>query len=148
MQTNMQDFRETEKIVIRRFSDFVWLYERLMECYKGVILPSLPGKNAVGKILGDRTNSILAFLDLRHCQPSSLKGNMFRNWNLFFLSFTCNAEKFRFTAEFIEVRRKALDVFLKRVTAHPELRKSEDLKNFLQADEEIWVGVTKILIVG
>ncbi|KAG0578214.1 hypothetical protein M758_4G005700 [Ceratodon purpureus] len=90
----MQDFRETEKIVIRRFSDFVWLYERLMECYKGAVIPSLPGKNAV--------------------------------------------EKFRFTAEFIEVRRKALDVFLKRVTAHPELRKSEDVKNFLQADEEIW----------
>jgi sorting nexin-1/2 len=93
-RTNMQDFRETEKIVIRRFSDFVWLYERLLECYKGAIVPSLPGKNAV--------------------------------------------EKFRFTAEFIEVRRKALDVFLNRVTAHPELRKSEDLKNFLQADEEVW----------
>lgn len=59
-----------------------------------------------------------------------------------------NAEKFRFTAEFIEVRRKALDVFLNRVTAHPELRKSEDLKNFLQADEEIWVGTVKSLIVG
>jgi sorting nexin-1/2 len=49
----MQDFRETEKIVIRRFSDFVWLNERLMECYKGAIIPALPGKNAVGKIFGD-----------------------------------------------------------------------------------------------
>lgn len=93
-KTNIQDFRETEKIVIRRFSDFVWLHERLMECYKGAIVPSLPGKNAV--------------------------------------------EKFRFTAEFIEVRRKALDVFLNRVTAHPELRKSVDFKNFLEADEDIW----------
>lgn len=46
----MQDFRETEKIVIRRFSDFVWLYERLLECFKGAIVPSLPGKNAVGEI--------------------------------------------------------------------------------------------------
>jgi hypothetical protein len=39
--------------VIRRFSDFVWLNERLMECYKGAIIPALPGKNAVGKIFGD-----------------------------------------------------------------------------------------------
>jgi sorting nexin-1/2 len=50
LQTNMQDFRETEKIVIKRFRDFIWLYERLMECYKGAIIPSLPEKNAVGAI--------------------------------------------------------------------------------------------------
>jgi sorting nexin-1/2 len=53
--------------------------------------------------------------------------------------FSLNAEKFRFIVEFIEVRRKALDVFLNRVATHPELLKSEDLKNFLRADEEIWV---------
>ena len=51
-----------------------------------------------------------------------------------------DAEKFRFSAEFVEVRRRALDVFLNRIAAHPQLRMSEDLKNFLQADEEIWVG--------
>jgi sorting nexin-1/2 len=54
-----------------------------------------------------------------------------------------DAEKFRFSAEFVEVRRRALDVFLNRIAAHPQLRMSEDLKNFLQADEEIWVGTLK-----
>jgi len=93
-KTNMQDYREAEKVVIRRFSDFVWLHLRLTECYKGVIIAALPGKSAV--------------------------------------------EKFRFSAEFVEVRRRALDVFLNRIAAHPQLRMSEDLKNFLQADEEIW----------
>lgn len=48
-QTNMQDYREAEKVVIRRFSDFVWLHLRLTECYKGVIIAALPGKSAVGK---------------------------------------------------------------------------------------------------
>jgi hypothetical protein len=43
--------------------------------------------------------------------------------------------------EFIEVRRKALDMFLNRVAAHPELRKSKDLKNFLQVDEEVWASL-------
>lgn len=57
------------------------------------------------------------------------------------------AEKFRFSAEFVEVRRRALDVFLNRIAAHPQLRMSEDLKNFLQADEEIWVGCLKSLIL-
>ncbi|OAY65952.1 Sorting nexin 1 [Ananas comosus] len=45
-------------------------------------------------------------------------------------------EKFRFSAEFIETRRQALDMFINRVASHPELRKSEDLKIFLQEDEE------------
>jgi hypothetical protein len=90
----------------------------------------------------------LVCLDLGHSQPSSLDENMFCNRYPFLLSSVCYAEKFRFTAEFIEVRRKALDVFLKRVTAHPELRKSEDLKSFLQADEEVWVGVVKTFDCG
>lgn len=50
-----------------------------------------------------------------------------------------NAEKFRFSAEFIEVRRRALEIFVNRIASHTKLRSSEDLKNFLQADEEVWV---------
>ncbi|KAJ7519762.1 hypothetical protein O6H91_20G054800 [Diphasiastrum complanatum] len=93
-KTNMEDYRGVEKMVIRRYSDFAWLHERLSEKYKGIFIPPLPEKSAV--------------------------------------------EKFRFSAEFIEVRRRALDVFLHRIASHPQLRFSEDLRNFLQADEEIW----------
>ncbi|KAI3720569.1 hypothetical protein L2E82_31558 [Cichorium intybus] len=47
-----------------------------------------------------------------------------------------NAEKFRFNAEFIEMRRQALDSFVNRIALHHELQKSEDLRTFLQADEQ------------
>lgn len=49
------------------------------------------------------------------------------------------AEKFRFSAEFIEMRHRALDVFLNRIASHHELRRSEDLRTFLQVDEEVYI---------
>lgn len=41
----------------------------------------------------------------------------------------------RFEASFVETRRRALERFLERVAAHPELTGSADLVLFLQADE-------------
>lgn len=62
-------------------------------------------------------------------------------WNHFKYNRTnfslSNAEKFRFSAEFIEMRRQALDVFVNRIASHHELQQSEDLRTFLQADEEV-----------
>ncbi|CAJ1968134.1 unnamed protein product [Sphenostylis stenocarpa] len=90
--TNFPEYQGPEKIVIRRYSDFVWLRDRLFEKYKGIFIPPLPEKSAV--------------------------------------------EKFRFSAEFIEMRRQALDVFVNRIASHCELQQSEDLRLFLQAEEE------------
>ncbi|KAK7268036.1 hypothetical protein RIF29_20719 [Crotalaria pallida] len=91
-KTNFPEFQGPEKIVIRRYSDFVWLRDRLFEKYKGIFIPPLPEKSAV--------------------------------------------EKFRFSAEFIEMRRQALDIFVNRIASHHELQQSEDLRLFLQAEEE------------
>ncbi|XP_050229728.1 sorting nexin 1 isoform X2 [Mercurialis annua] len=91
-KTNFPDYQGPEKIVIRRYSDFIWLHDRLFEKYKGVFIPPLPEKSTV--------------------------------------------EKFRFSAEFIELRRQALDIFVNRIASHNELQQSEDLRTFLQADEE------------
>ncbi|XP_021892449.1 sorting nexin 1 [Carica papaya] len=91
-KTNFPEYQGPEKIVIRRYSDFVWLRDRLFEKYKGIFIPSLPEKSAV--------------------------------------------EKFRFSAEFIEMRRQGLDIFVNRIASHYELQQSEDLRTFLQADEE------------
>lgn len=91
-KTNLPEYQGPEKIVIRRYSDFVWLRDRLFEKYKGVFIPPLPEKSAV--------------------------------------------EKFRFSAEFIEMRRQALDIFVNRIASHQELQQSEDLRTFLQAEEE------------
>ncbi|XP_015088769.1 sorting nexin 1 [Solanum pennellii] len=91
-KTNLAEYQGNEKIVIRRYSDFVWLHDRLFEKYKGIFIPPLPEKSTV--------------------------------------------EKFRFSAEFIEMRRQALDVFVNRIASHHELRQSDDLRIFLQADEQ------------
>nr|XP_004246487.2 LOW QUALITY PROTEIN: sorting nexin 1 [Solanum lycopersicum] len=91
-KTNLAEYQGNEKIVIRRYSDFVWLHDRLFEKYKSIFIPPLPEKSTV--------------------------------------------EKFRFSAEFIEMRRQALDVFVNRIASHHELRQSDDLRIFLQADEQ------------
>ncbi|XP_019160688.1 PREDICTED: sorting nexin 1-like isoform X2 [Ipomoea nil] len=91
-KTNLPDFQGQEKIVIRRYSDFVWLHDHLFEKYKGIFIPPLPEKSTV--------------------------------------------EKFRFSAEFIEMRCRALDVFINCIASHHELQKSEDLRIFLEADEQ------------
>ncbi|KAL9227698.1 hypothetical protein vseg_003354 [Gypsophila vaccaria] len=91
-QTNFPDYQGHEKIVIRRYNDFVWLRDRLFERYKGIFIPPLPEKSAV--------------------------------------------EKFRFSADFIEMRRQGLDTFVNRIASHHDLRQSDDLRLFLEADEE------------
>lgn len=48
-QTNLPEYQGPEKIVIRRYSDFVWLRDRLADKYKGIFIPPLPEKSAVGK---------------------------------------------------------------------------------------------------
>lgn len=50
-QTNFPEFQGQEKIVIRRYSDFAWLHDRLAEKYKGIFIPPLPEKSAVGNLL-------------------------------------------------------------------------------------------------
>ncbi|GMP84323.1 hypothetical protein CsSME_00037892 [Camellia sinensis var. sinensis] len=90
-KTNLSECEGPEKIVIRRYSDFIWLRDHLFEKYKGIFIPPLPEKSTV--------------------------------------------EKFRFSAEFIEMRRQALDIFVNRIASHHELQQSEDLRTFLQADE-------------
>lgn len=54
-----------------------------------------------------------------------------------FSLFSVSTEKFRFSAEFIEMRCQALHVFINRIASHPDLKQSEDLRTFLQEDEEV-----------
>eukprot|EP00898_Chlorokybus_atmophyticus_P003833 jgi/Chlat1/4450/Chrsp29S08887 len=49
-KTNLPQYRWTQFNVIRRFSDFVWLHDRLVEKNPGVIIPPVPEKNVVGKL--------------------------------------------------------------------------------------------------
>ncbi|GAQ82374.1 SORTING NEXIN [Klebsormidium nitens] len=97
-KTSLPQYRFPQFSVIRRFSDFIWLHDRLAEKNYGTIIPPLPEKNAM--------------------------------------------EKFRFSADFIEQRRRALDVFINRVAAHQMLRHSSDLQLFLEANEDVWAVET------
>lgn len=75
--------------VLRRYSDFLWLYESLHHEKAGAIVPPLPEKQPVG----------------------------------------------RFSAAFIEDRRKNLERFIRRVAVHPELMDAKCLNTFLKADD-------------
>jgi sorting nexin-1/2 len=75
--------------VLRRYSDFFWLYERLHKERSGAIIPPIPEKQAVS----------------------------------------------RFSASFIEERRKHLERFVRRVAVHPELYDAPCLETFLRADD-------------
>ncbi|KAL7552733.1 hypothetical protein ACHAWF_015971 [Thalassiosira exigua] len=85
----LQNNRGNYSSVLRRYSDFLWLYERLHRERTGSVVPPLPEKQAVA----------------------------------------------RFSPEFVEDRRRALERFLRRVVLHPELWDSECLATFLRADD-------------
>jgi len=70
-QTNMPEYRGPEKIVIRRYSDFVWLHERLAERNKGIFIPPLPEKNAVGKHI--LLYQFINIASVRNCNRSYLE---------------------------------------------------------------------------
>lgn len=76
--------------VERRYSQFEWLYERLVNKFGAIILPPLPEKQYSG----------------------------------------------RFSEEFIERRRRALERFLNRLVRHPVLRYSDLLTHFLSCNED------------
>uniref|UniRef100_A0A061QU72 Sorting nexin-1/2 n=1 Tax=Tetraselmis sp. GSL018 TaxID=582737 RepID=A0A061QU72_9CHLO len=49
-KTRLQQFKNSENEVIRRYKDFDWLFHRLQSTNRGVFVPAIPEKNAVSKI--------------------------------------------------------------------------------------------------
>jgi len=47
-------------------------------------------------------------------------------------------QKYQMSTEFIESRRKALQIFINRVCAHEALSNAEELQLFLEATEDVW----------
>ncbi|KAI9100558.1 hypothetical protein DFS34DRAFT_648473 [Phlyctochytrium arcticum] len=62
-QTDCPDYSAGEIVVSRRFSDFLWLYNRLVENFFGVIIPPIPGKQARGRFEDDFVQNRRAGLD-------------------------------------------------------------------------------------
>nr|XP_003705160.1 PREDICTED: sorting nexin-2 [Megachile rotundata]XP_012144937.1 PREDICTED: sorting nexin-2 [Megachile rotundata] len=107
-KTNMPIFRKRNFSVIRRFSDFLGLHDKLTDKYlrNGRIIPPAPEKSVIGttkiKMSGDKSQE----------QNSS-------------------------STEFIERRRAALERYLNRTGAHPVLSVDPDFREFLEADMEL-----------
>ncbi|XP_076289217.1 sorting nexin 1 [Lasioglossum baleicum] len=107
-KTNMPIFRKRNFSVIRRFSDFLGLHDKLTDKYlrNGRIIPPAPEKSVIGttkiKMSGDKSQE----------QNSS-------------------------STEFIEKRRAALERYLNRTAAHPVLSVDPDFREFLEADMEL-----------
>ncbi|KOC66717.1 Sorting nexin-2 [Habropoda laboriosa] len=103
-KTNMPIFRKRNFSVIRRFSDFLGLHDKLTDKYlrNGRIIPPAPEKSVIGttkiKMSGDKSQE----------QNSS-------------------------STEFIEKRRAALERYLNRTAAHPVLSVDPDFREFLEA---------------
>ncbi|XP_020283860.1 sorting nexin-2 [Pseudomyrmex gracilis] len=108
-QTNMLIFKKRHFSVMRRFSDFLGLHDKLTEKYlrNGRIIPPAPEKNVIGttkmKMSGDKNQE----------QNSGS------------------------TSDFIERRRAALERYLNRTATHPVLSIDPDFREFLEADIEL-----------
>lgn len=92
---NSLDGKITQSVVIRRFSDFVWLHHQMYLKCKGCLIPPLPDKALIG----------------------------------------------RFSGEFINERRRGLNVFLDRIGQHPILSVSDDVELFLNGEESALASV-------
>ncbi|XP_012262040.2 sorting nexin-2 isoform X2 [Athalia rosae] len=107
-RTNMRIFRKQSFSVVRRFSDFLGLHDKLTAKYlrNGRIIPPAPEKSVIGmtkiKMSGDKSQE--------HNSSST---------------------------EFIERRRAALERYVNRTAAHPVLSIDPDFREFLEADMEL-----------
>ncbi|CAF4914171.1 unnamed protein product [Pieris macdunnoughi] len=113
-KTNMPIFNKHEFGVLRRFSDFLGLHEKLSEKYlrSGRIIPPAPEKSIVGttKLKMSSTSS-----------TESINGNSGSNVH----------------TQFVERRRAALERFLNRLAQHPVLCIDPDFREFLESDTEL-----------
>ncbi|EJD07710.1 uncharacterized protein FOMMEDRAFT_101108 [Fomitiporia mediterranea MF3/22] len=87
-ETTSPLFTKPSFSVLRRYSDFLWLYETLSLNNPGVIVPPVPEKSSFG----------------------------------------------RFANLFVQQRRLALEICIRKIANHPVLAKDPDLKLFLESD--------------
>lgn len=114
-KTNMPIFSKHEFAVLRRFSDFLGLHEKLTEKYlrSGRIIPPAPEKSIVGTTKLKMTSTP----STESANGSSAAGSV--------------------QSQFVERRRAALERFLNRVAQHPVLCIDPDFREFLESDTEL-----------
>jgi len=120
-KTNITKFKRRQSAVLRRFSDFLGLHDRLVEKYlrAGFIVPPAPSKNVIGATKVKMTS-----------QPSieSTNGGNSLEW--------------------VENRRASLERYLNRTAAHPILRSDAEFVNFLESEQELPRAVNTAALSG
>ncbi|OWR40754.1 putative sorting nexin isoform 1 [Danaus plexippus plexippus] len=111
-KTNMPIFSKLDFAVLRRFSDFLGLHEKLTEKYlrSGRIIPPAPEKSIMGTTKLKMSST-----------PSTESANGSPSVQ----------------SQFVERRRAALERFLNRVAQHPVLCIDPDFREFLESDTEL-----------
>jgi len=106
-RTNIPLFKKKEVAVMRRFSDFLGLHDKLTEKYLkvGRIIPPAPEKSVIG---------------MTKIKMSSQPEGAAANGN-----------------EFVERRQGCLERYLRRTSQHPVLVLDPDFREFLEADIEL-----------
>ncbi|XP_012550143.1 sorting nexin-2 isoform X2 [Bombyx mori] len=114
-KTNMPIFSKHEFAVLRRFSDFLGLHEKLTEKYlrSGRIIPPAPEKSIVGTTKLKMTST-----------PSTENVNG-------------SVSSAGVQSQFVERRRAALERFLNRVAQHPVLSIDPDFREFLESGMDL-----------
>ncbi|XP_053614432.1 sorting nexin-2 isoform X2 [Plodia interpunctella] len=114
-KTNMPIFSKNELLVLRRFSDFLGLHEKLTEKYlrSGRVIPPAPEKSIVGTTKLKMTST-----------PSTESANG-------------SSSSASVQSQFVERRRAGLERFLNRVAQHPVLCIDPDFREFLESDTEL-----------
>ncbi|XP_046398580.1 sorting nexin-2-like isoform X2 [Ischnura elegans] len=127
--TNIPLFRRPKSEVMRRFSDFLGLHDKLVAKYlrSGRIIPPAPEKSIVGMTKIKMSSSL---------SPTEQPGTT--------TSPTGSAGAASGGGgggggglDFLERRRAALERYLQRTANHPVLRVDPDVRDFLESDAEL-----------
>ncbi|XP_023321177.1 sorting nexin-2 [Eurytemora carolleeae] len=112
IRTNLKCFRRGSWSVVRRYSDFLGLHDKLVGKYqaRGRIVPPAPEKSIIGA-----TKVKMGSVDGQTPGQDSLQSK----------------------ATFISLRRSGLERFINRVGMHPVLRLDSDFADFLESGSDL-----------
>ena len=125
-KTNLKHFKHNNFSVIRRFSDFLGMHEKLTEKHAphGRIIPPAPEKNLVGSTKVKLGQSVGVPLNPTSANIDGPENN----------GVNSGSPTGR---EFINQRRLALERFTNRVVSHPVLRRDSDVVEFLESNRDL-----------
>jgi sorting nexin-1/2 len=124
----------TNSDVLRRFSHFSWLGQKLATSFKGCIIPALPEKSAVQKFqmsaefISHRQRALQVYTRVVHGVA----------WGCHLASWTCMVHGFASSSQPIMSHPlPPCQVFLNKVATHPVLKDSNELRQFLTANDSV-----------